>query len=514
MADIERALTDGFGVVVEREGHIIAGLLVDIVDGTATLRRVSVLPSASGQGVARSLVEGALTVAADLGARRASLFARQEFPELVEWWRDHGFDVIAPEPHGSAHGPGPAGGRRRARPPTTCATSGRRLAGVLRTGDVIVATGDLGAGKTTLTQGIGAGLDVEGPIISPTFVISRVHPPRGEGPGLVHVDAYRLGRPVGTGRHRPRRDPRRRRHPGRMGHGLAEWLADDRLEIDIVRGLDSDQRTVYLTGIRPPLGRRPRRPQGAPMTWTLGIDTSHHVAVGIARDGEIVARVVVEDTRAHAEALMPSVLRGLRRRPGSRCADIDEIAVGMGPGPFTGLRVGVATAWTLAHAAGLDPARGLLARRGRPQCADGRGPRPSSWSRPTPAARSCTGATYAADGPRTSDPQVSAPESAAGAAGGRGGPGAVPGPVRRPRAGPSGPRRARRAVAHPRPGRRRALLHAPGRRHGARQAEVRAAEAAGRTMIVETAEASDLPDILALEAHFGVPWSEQSWRRS
>ena len=86
VADIERALTVGFGVVVEREGHIIAGLLVDIVDGTATLRRVSVLPSASGQGVARSLVEGALTVAADLGARRASLFARQEFPQLVDYY--------------------------------------------------------------------------------------------------------------------------------------------------------------------------------------------------------------------------------------------------------------------------------------------------------------------------------------------------------------------------------------------------------------------------------------------
>ena len=96
VADIERALTAGFGVVVEREGRIIAGLLVDIVDDRATLRRVSVLPSASGQGVARSLVEGALTVAADMGARRASLFARQEFPELVEWWRDHGGDVSAP----------------------------------------------------------------------------------------------------------------------------------------------------------------------------------------------------------------------------------------------------------------------------------------------------------------------------------------------------------------------------------------------------------------------------------
>lgn len=250
VADIERALTAGFGVVVEREGRIIAGLLVDIVDGTATLRRVSVLPSASGQGVARSLVEGALTVAADMGARRASLFARQEFPELVEWWRDHGFDVIAPEPHGFRMG--------RDLPVVVDVPTaddmhelGRRIARVLRKGDVIVASGDLGAGKTTLTQGIGAGLDVEGPIISPTFVISRVHPPRGDGPGLVHVDAYRLGDPseladIDLDASLP--------HSVTLvewGHGLAEWLADDRLEIDIVRGLDSDLRTVYLTGFGP-----------------------------------------------------------------------------------------------------------------------------------------------------------------------------------------------------------------------------------------------------------------------
>ena len=250
LATIEPALPDGFGVVVEREGHIIAGLLVDIVDGTATLRRVSVLPSASGQGVARSLVEGALTVAADLGARRASLFARQEFPQLVEWWRDHGFDVIAPEPHGFRMG--------RDLPvvvdvPTAddMARLGRRLAGVLRKGDVIVATGDLGAGKTTLTQGIGAGLDVEGPIISPTFVISRVHPPRGEGPGLVHVDAYRLGDPSELADIDLDASLPESVTLVEWGHGLAEWLADDRLEIDIVRGVQSDERTVYLTGFGP-----------------------------------------------------------------------------------------------------------------------------------------------------------------------------------------------------------------------------------------------------------------------
>jgi tRNA threonylcarbamoyladenosine biosynthesis protein TsaE len=68
---------------------------------------------------------------------------------------------------------------------------GERIAGLLRAGDVVVLTGELGAGKTTLTQGIGRGLGVDGQVVSPTFVISRVH--AGGRLPLVHVDAYRLG---------------------------------------------------------------------------------------------------------------------------------------------------------------------------------------------------------------------------------------------------------------------------------------------------------------------------------
>lgn len=66
-----------------------------------------------------------------------------------------------------------------------------RLAPVLEPGDLIIASGPLGAGKTALVQGIGAGLGVEGRVLSPTFVIARVH--RGGRLPLVHVDAYRLG---------------------------------------------------------------------------------------------------------------------------------------------------------------------------------------------------------------------------------------------------------------------------------------------------------------------------------
>lgn len=72
-------------------------------------------------------------------------------------------------------------------------TLGRALAVVLRAGDLVVLAGPLGVGKTTLTQGIGDGLAVRGPVTSPTFVIAREHPSLRGGPALVHVDAYRVG---------------------------------------------------------------------------------------------------------------------------------------------------------------------------------------------------------------------------------------------------------------------------------------------------------------------------------
>ncbi len=73
---------------------------------------------------------------------------------------------------------------------------GREMGGMLRAGDLVVLAGPLGAGKTTLTRGIGAGLGVRGPVQSPTFVLARTHPSLVGGAPLVHVDAYRLGSPA------------------------------------------------------------------------------------------------------------------------------------------------------------------------------------------------------------------------------------------------------------------------------------------------------------------------------
>lgn len=69
---------------------------------------------------------------------------------------------------------------------------GARLAALLRAGDLVMLSGGLGAGKTTLAQGIGSAMNVRGRVSSPTFIIARVHPALAGGPDLIHVDAYRI----------------------------------------------------------------------------------------------------------------------------------------------------------------------------------------------------------------------------------------------------------------------------------------------------------------------------------
>lgn len=71
-------------------------------------------------------------------------------------------------------------------------TLGARIGELLTAGDVVILDGPLGAGKTTLVQGLGEQLGVEGVVTSPTFVVSRIHKATNGGLGLVHVDAYRL----------------------------------------------------------------------------------------------------------------------------------------------------------------------------------------------------------------------------------------------------------------------------------------------------------------------------------
>jgi tRNA threonylcarbamoyladenosine biosynthesis protein TsaE len=123
---------------------------------------------------------------------------------------------------------------------------GTRLAGLLRAGDLVILIGELGAGKTTLVQGIGEGLGVRGPVTSPTFVIARVHPSLAGGPDLVHADAYRLASPAEIDDLDLDATLDSSVTVIEWGGGLAEGLAADRLEVAI--DLAGEGRGVRVTG--------------------------------------------------------------------------------------------------------------------------------------------------------------------------------------------------------------------------------------------------------------------------
>jgi tRNA threonylcarbamoyladenosine biosynthesis protein TsaE len=137
---------------------------------------------------------------------------------------------------------------------------GRRLAGLLAPGDLVLLSGELGAGKTTLTRGLGEGLGVRGAVTSPTFVIARVHPSLIGGPALVHVDAYRLG----GGLEEMEDLDLDVSLPESVvvvewGGGKVEELAEARLQVVIHRAVgeadpavdDHDVRGVTVTGVGP-----------------------------------------------------------------------------------------------------------------------------------------------------------------------------------------------------------------------------------------------------------------------
>jgi tRNA threonylcarbamoyladenosine biosynthesis protein TsaE len=129
---------------------------------------------------------------------------------------------------------------------------GRRLAGLLRAGDLVILDGPLGAGKTALIQGIGAALGVHGEVTSPTFVIARVH----QGPlPLVHVDAYRLGGVDEVDDLDLDASLDEAVTVVEWGEGKVEQLSDAHLVVRIERRED-DSRLVMLTGVGGDWSRR------------------------------------------------------------------------------------------------------------------------------------------------------------------------------------------------------------------------------------------------------------------
>jgi len=136
--------------------------------------------------------------------------------------------------------------------PEQMAALGARLAAQLRAGDLVALNGELGAGKTTLTRGLGEALGVRGAVTSPTFVLARTHP-RVDGPPLVHVDAYRLQSAVELDDLDI--DFETSIVVVEWGAGLLDGITDDWLEVDIVRpvgGVETEDgvepRTVTVRG--------------------------------------------------------------------------------------------------------------------------------------------------------------------------------------------------------------------------------------------------------------------------
>lgn len=222
------------GLLATADGRPVGAVLFDPEGPSLGLRRVSVVPAAQRRGVAALLARSAEEYAVRHGFRRMSLVAREELPGTVRFWWRAGYRETGREGTSLT---------LAKELPVSCEILtgdamrelGRRLAPHLRAGDLVILSGDLGAGKTTFTQGLGAGLGVRGDITSPTFVISRVHPSLGGGPALVHVDAYRLGGleelddldlDVSVGDSVTVVE---------WGSGLAEALAEDRLEMTITR---------------------------------------------------------------------------------------------------------------------------------------------------------------------------------------------------------------------------------------------------------------------------------------
>ena len=122
---------------------------------------------------------------------------------------------------------------------------GRTLAAGLGAGDLVILDGPLGAGKTALARGIGAGLGVQGRVTSPTFIIAREHRPGpGGGPAMVHVDAYRLGGLEELDALDLDTDLTDSVVVVEWGEGVAERLSGRHLLVRLRRDLDTDERTV------------------------------------------------------------------------------------------------------------------------------------------------------------------------------------------------------------------------------------------------------------------------------
>jgi tRNA threonylcarbamoyladenosine biosynthesis protein TsaE len=244
-ADALRDSVDSVGAALAAAGGLLAvlddepvgALVLDPDAETLFLRRVGVVPYAQHHGVAAALIGAALDAAA--GYRRVAVLAREELPGTMRFWHHEGFTEVGRHPpYIRLERPGPTA--YDVPDADAMRDLGRRVAGLLTPGDLVVLSGGLGSGKTTLTQGLGEGLGVRGGVTSPTFVIARVHPSLVGGPDLVHVDAYRLGGVAELDDLDLDTSLDDAVTVVEWGTGVAEGLAESRLEIRLERRRGDD----------------------------------------------------------------------------------------------------------------------------------------------------------------------------------------------------------------------------------------------------------------------------------
>jgi tRNA threonylcarbamoyladenosine biosynthesis protein TsaE len=250
---VAQTLARDGGVICHVDG-VPAGALLFADRGRAlALRRVSAVPHFQSRGVASAVVGVAEEVAGARGYDDVVLLARAELPQTLTFWSRRGYSELSRRGTSAEFGKA-LGVEVAARTADESRDVGRRLARVVGAGDLVVLAGRLGAGKTTLAQGIGEGLGVRGPVTSPTFVISRVHPSQVGGPALIHVDAYRLGDAAELDDLDLDAAVDSAVTVVEWGDGIAEGLASDRLRVQISRAsgtAPADADDVRIVSVTP-----------------------------------------------------------------------------------------------------------------------------------------------------------------------------------------------------------------------------------------------------------------------
>lgn len=242
--EIRKLLETEIGVLALADGEPVGALFLDVTK--SLLHDVHVIPQVQDEGIGAEMIRAVAELAADQGATELHVNCPTS-KTASGWYLDNGFVST-----GSSELTRKLPLRVIVPDADAMKKLGAKLAKILVPGDMIIASGELGAGKTTFTQGLGAGMGVSGSVISPTFVLSRIHE-NENGPALIHVDAYRLGSAAELEDLDLELQMENAVTLVEWGDGLAEGLRENRLNLEILRASNpADQtRIVYLDGVGP-----------------------------------------------------------------------------------------------------------------------------------------------------------------------------------------------------------------------------------------------------------------------